>query len=154
MSAETKNLWRETPLIYSNHLSDRLDSHYEVYLKLEVSPFLKSRRRLLKDVYFHQTLQPAQSFKSRGISHFIRKQVELRGDTVHIICASGGNAGLAAAAASQVLGVKCTIYLPEGVDIRTRNFLTTLGAEIVVAGAVYGEALVSAEKAVTEDDNA
>lgn len=70
------------------------------------------------------------------------------------MCASGGNAGIAAAAASQTLGIKCTIFLPEGVDARTRQFLVNLGAEVKVAGAVYSEALVAAKQAVEREENA
>ncbi|KAI0033234.1 tryptophan synthase beta subunit-like PLP-dependent enzyme [Vararia minispora EC-137] len=128
-------LWRETPLLYSKHLSDRLGSEYAVYLKLE-------------------NLQPAHSFKSRGVSHFIRRQLEIHGSQLHAICASGGNAGLAAAAASQALGVKCTIYLPEGVDSGTHHYLAALEAEVIVGGTVYGEALLAAENAVANEENA
>ncbi|VDC07861.1 unnamed protein product [Peniophora sp. CBMAI 1063] len=133
---DTKNeLWRETPLIYSTHISKRLGDDYAVYLKME-------------------TLQPGHAFKSRGISHFIQKQVEARDPSLHVFCASGGNAGIAAAAASQTLGVKCTIFLPEGVDARTQQFLVNLGAEVVVAGAVYSEAVQAAVQAVEREENA
>jgi len=84
----------------------------------------------------------------------VRKQFDARGARLHVVCASGGNAGLAAAAAAQSFGVRCTIYLPEGVDARTWRFLTQLGAEICAAGNEYSKALDAAESAVAQDENA
>jgi len=66
---------------------------------------------------------------------------------MRVVCASGGNAGLAAACAAQVLGVPCAIYLPQGVDARTHAFLHNVGAEVVVAGRFYLESLRAAEAA-------
>jgi threonine dehydratase len=36
MSNMKNELWRETPLIYSTHISERLGDDYAVYLKMEV----------------------------------------------------------------------------------------------------------------------
>ena len=76
------------------------------------------------------------------------------GPTLRVVCASGGNAGLAAACAAQVLGVPCTIYLPNGVDARTHAFLHNVGAEVVAVGRFYVEALRAAEAAVRTQPNA
>jgi L-serine/L-threonine ammonia-lyase len=130
------HLWTETPLIFSNHLSTRLGrGEYAVYLKLE-------------------NLQPSHSFKYRGVSLFIQRALATHGPTLRVVCASGGNAGLAAACAAQVLGVRCTIYLPNGVDARTHVFLHNVGAEVVVIGRFYFEALREAEAAVRTQPNA
>ncbi|KAA1471236.1 tryptophan synthase beta subunit-like PLP-dependent enzyme [Dentipellis sp. KUC8613] len=132
----SQKLWIETPLIYSRHLSQRLDDEkYRIYLKLE-------------------NLQPSQSYKYRGLSLFVQYQYAIHGASLHVICASGGNAGLAAAYAAKRLGVKCTIFFPEGVAQGTRDFLQTLGAELVVAGRFFLEALRAAEEAVENDPNA
>ena len=66
----------------------------------------------------------------------------------------GGKAGLAAACASKALGLRCTVFLPEGVDASTIEFMQREGAEIVTAGKIYLEALKAAEKAVAADLNA
>ncbi|KAI9434000.1 tryptophan synthase beta subunit-like PLP-dependent enzyme [Lactarius indigo] len=130
------HLWTETPLIFSSHLSTRLGcDEYAVYLKLE-------------------NLQPSHSYKYRGLSHFIQRALATHGPTLRVVCASGGNAGLAAAYAAQVLGVPCAIYLPNGVDARTRAFLRDVGAEVVVTGRFYLEALRAAEAAVRTQPNA
>ncbi|TFY71758.1 hypothetical protein EVG20_g1259 [Dentipellis fragilis] len=132
----SQKLWIETPLVYSKHLSRRLDDEkYCVYLKLE-------------------NLQPSHSYKYRGLSLFVQYQFAIHGASLHVICASGGNAGLAAAYAANRLGVKCTIFFPEGVPQGTRDFLQALGAELVVAGRFFLEALRAAEEAVKNDPNA
>lgn len=56
------------------------------------------------------------------ISHFIKKAKENHGPSIHLIIASGGNAGLAAACAAHTLDVKCTVVLPEGVAQGTLFF--------------------------------
>ena len=57
-----------------------------------------------------------------------------------VIVASGGNAGTPAAAA-RALGVKCEVFVPEVSSEAKRARLRELGAEVVVTGAVYAEAL-------------
>ena len=76
------------------------------------------------------------------------------GPTLRVVCPSVGNTGLAAAYAAQMLGVPCTLYLPNGVDARTHAFLHSLGAEIVTVGQFYFEALYAAEAAVRTQPNA
>ncbi|RPD65899.1 tryptophan synthase beta subunit-like PLP-dependent enzyme [Lentinus tigrinus ALCF2SS1-7] len=126
-------LWLETPLIRSIHISSLLGC--SVYLKLD-------------------TLQPPQSFKARGISHYAQHAVRTHGPGVHLIIASGGNAGLAAAWAAKVLGVKCTVYLPHGVSQSTIDFMRKEGAEVVIEGDYYLQALQRAQQAVEAEPNA
>ncbi|KAI0049992.1 tryptophan synthase beta subunit-like PLP-dependent enzyme [Auriscalpium vulgare] len=132
---DAPKLWLETPLIYSSHLSDRLGPDFSVYLKLD-------------------NLQPAHSFKYRGLSLFVQRHRAIRGPSLHIVCASGGNAGLAAACASQAVGVKCTVFLPEGVSESTKSYLQKMGAELVVAGKFYMEAVRAAKAVVDREENA
>ena len=73
---------------------------------------------------------------------------------MHLIVASGGNAGLAAAFAAQALQVKCTVYLPEGASQRILEFFKIAGAEVVMFGNYYLQALKKAEEAVKADSNA
>ncbi|KAI0303397.1 tryptophan synthase beta subunit-like PLP-dependent enzyme [Multifurca ochricompacta] len=135
-SEHHSHLWTETPLIYSDHLSRRLgQEQYAVYLKLE-------------------NLQPSHSYKYRGISHFIQRTLAEHGPTLRVICASGGNAGLAAAYAARELGVSCTIFLPDSVEGSTHTFLRDLGASVVCAGRFYLESLRAAELTVQADPNA
>jgi threonine dehydratase len=58
-----------------------------------------------------------------------------------VIVASGGNAGIATAAAAKALGVRCEVFLPGVSPEAKRARLRDLGAEVVVVGNAYAEAL-------------
>jgi L-serine/L-threonine ammonia-lyase len=126
-------LWTETPLIYSSHISDIVGC--SAYLKLE-------------------NLQPSQSFKYRGISKFAQQCKDKHGSSVHLMIASGGNAGLAAAVVARVLEVKCTVFLPVNVSIDTQQALRKQGAEVVTIGEFYSQTLAALGDAVKKDANA
>ncbi|GFO10489.1 serine dehydratase [Plakobranchus ocellatus] len=111
-------LYVETPVLLSHQLSSK--AGYKVYLKLE-------------------NLQPPGSFKIRGISHMIQKSV-LSGACKQVYCASGGNAGMAAAYASHQLNIPCTIILPKTTPTFIAKKLEDLGAAVVIYGSVYDEA--------------
>ncbi|THH33988.1 hypothetical protein EUX98_g317 [Antrodiella citrinella] len=132
LAAANRDMWLETPLIWSPHLSERLNSN--VYLKLE-------------------NLQPSQSYKYRGISHFVRLAVQTRGPSVHLFVASGGNAGLAVATAAKALGALCTVYLPVGASERVKQFFRTEEADVHVQGNGYAEALSAARVASESHSN-
>ncbi|KAG2357659.1 tryptophan synthase beta subunit-like PLP-dependent enzyme [Suillus spraguei] len=108
--AQSENLWTETPLIYSSHISDIIGC--SAYLKLEHGP------------------------------------------SVHLMIASGGNAGLAAAVVAHVLGVKCTVFLPINVSIDTQQALRKQGAEVVTIGEFYSQTLAALRDAVKKDPKA
>ncbi|KAH9901158.1 tryptophan synthase beta subunit-like PLP-dependent enzyme [Cubamyces lactineus] len=127
------NLWVETPLIRSPHLSSHLQA--EVYLKLE-------------------TLQPTQSFKYRGITHYAQHALRTYGPDVHLVIASSGNAGIAAASAAKILKLRCTVFLPHGVSQPTIDYMRREGAEIVVEGNYYLQARKAAQKAIDADPKA
>ncbi|KAG2071654.1 tryptophan synthase beta subunit-like PLP-dependent enzyme [Suillus decipiens] len=131
--AQSENLWTETPLIYSSHISDIIGC--SAYLKLE-------------------NLQPSQSFKYRGISKFAQQCKEKHGPLVHLMIASGGNAGLAAAVVARVLGVKCTVFLPINVSTDTQQALRKQGAEVVTIGEFYSQTLTALRDAVKKDTKA
>ncbi|KIK42267.1 hypothetical protein CY34DRAFT_805099 [Suillus luteus UH-Slu-Lm8-n1] len=132
-AAQSETLWTETPLVYSSHISDIIGC--SAYLKLE-------------------NLQPSQSFKYRGISKFAQQCKDMHGPLVHLMIASGGNAGLAAAVVARVLGVKCTVFLPTNVSIDTQQALRKHGAEIVIIGEFYSQTLVALRDAVKKNVNA
>jgi threonine dehydratase len=52
-----------------------------------------------------------------------------------VIVASGGNAGIATAAAARALGVACEVFVPEVSPEAKRARLRDLGATVVVTGA-------------------
>ncbi|KAG8217432.1 tryptophan synthase beta subunit-like PLP-dependent enzyme [Butyriboletus roseoflavus] len=136
MSAEivpSSGVWIETPLIYSSHISDRLGC--SAYLKLE-------------------NLQPSQSFKYRGISLRLQEAKAQNGPGLHVFIASSGNAGLAAAVAARTLGVRCTVYLPVVVAKDTQDMLQKKGANVVLVGEIYSDALKAMYQDAEEDPHA
>mgnify|MGYP006196287065 CR=1 FL=1 len=92
-------------------------------------------------------LQVGGSFKARGMLYrLLANPVPESG----VIIASGGNAGIAVAAAAKALGVRCEVFVPEVSPEAKRARLRALGAEVVVTGAAYSqafEACVARQKA-------
>lgn len=83
-------------------------------------------------------LQTGGSFKARGmLNRLLSNPVPASG----VIVASGGNAGIATAAAARELGVRCEVFVPEVSSPAKRARLVALGAEVVVGGAAYADAL-------------
>jgi threonine dehydratase len=83
-------------------------------------------------------LQVGGSFKARGmLNRLLGQPLPASG----VIVASGGNAGIATAAAARALGARCEVYVPEVSPEAKRARLRALGAEVVVTGAAYAEAL-------------
>ncbi|KAG6821142.1 hypothetical protein H0H93_005362 [Arthromyces matolae] len=126
-------MWKETPLLYSSKISENLGVN--AYLKLE-------------------NLHPSHSFKYRGLSLFAKRALEKHGPAVHLVLASGGNAGLAVACAADDLKVKCSVYLPEGALQSTVDSLHRHHAAVQLVGRFYAEALNAAQAAVEADPNA
>ncbi|KAG6840704.1 hypothetical protein C0991_004948 [Blastosporella zonata] len=126
-------LWEKTPLLYSSKISETLGVH--AYLKLE-------------------NLHPSHSFKYRGLSLFAQRAISTHGPNVHLIVASGGNAGLAVACAARDLHLKCSVYLPVGAAQSTLDILRRQGADVLVVGRFYAEALQAAQSHVDREPNA
>ena len=85
-----------------------------------------------------EQLQVGGSFKARGMmNRLLANPIPASG----VIVASGGNAGIATAAAAKALGVKCEVFVPTISSPAKQAKLRELGATVVVTGAVYSEAL-------------
>ncbi|MGH8833340.1 MAG: pyridoxal-phosphate dependent enzyme, partial [Polaromonas sp.] len=77
-------------------------------------------------------LQTGGSFKARGmLNRLLSNTIPPSG----VIVASGGNAGIATAAAAKELGVRCEVFVPEMSSPAKRARLAALGAHVVVTGA-------------------
>ncbi|XP_007436771.1 serine dehydratase-like [Python bivittatus] len=107
----------ETPLLESLALSQAAGT--KVYMKLE-------------------NAQPSSSFKIRGIGYFCQ-QVVKKG-CQHLVCSSGGNAGLAAAYAARELRMPATIVVPRGTIEPTIKRLEQYGADVELFGKVWDDA--------------
>jgi len=82
-----------TPLIYSNFLSNLVGGSSKVYVKYE-------------------GLNPTGSFKDRGMTVAVSKAVEKGSDAV--ICASTGNTSASAAAFAARAEINCIVLIPKG----------------------------------------
>jgi threonine dehydratase len=85
-----------------------------------------------------EQLQVGGSFKARGMmNRLLANTIPASG----VIVASGGNAGIATAAAAKALGVKCEVFVPILSSPAKQAKLRELGADVVVTGAAYSDAL-------------
>ncbi len=94
-----------------------------------------------------ELLQHAGSFKSRGaFNNLLQAQVGKSG----VATASGGNHGAAVAYASQQLGHRARIFVPEISSPAKVARIASYGAEIVQRGANYAEALTLCDAWIAE----
>ena len=83
-------------------------------------------------------LQPSGSFKLRGVGRLVQQRVTEGARAV--VCASGGNAGMAATIAAAACGVPATIVVPQTTAAAVREVIAARGASVVVHGSVWDEA--------------
>ncbi|KAK3619410.1 catabolic L-serine/threonine dehydratase [Elasticomyces elasticus] len=120
--AANKKPWCRTPLIESANLSKTAGC--KILLKLE-------------------NLQPAGSFKSRGIGNYNISALQHASHTekVHFYSSSGGNAGLACVHAANFLGRPSTVVVPLSTKPMMIVKIKAAGAsEVVQHGASWKEA--------------
>lgn len=100
-------------------------------------PERAAQRVVLKCEY----MQVAGSFKARGaFANLLRRDVPAAG----VVAASGGNHGVAVAYAARQLGVTASIFVPTISASEKVARIRGLGAELVVAGDRYADALDAA----------
>ncbi|QJC57421.1 Phenylserine dehydratase [Polaromonas vacuolata] len=88
-------------------------------------------------------MQTGGSFKARGmLNRLLSNPIPDSG----VIVASGGNAGIATAAAARALGVRCEVFVPGVSSLAKRERLAALGAKVVVVGEAYSDALAACLK--------
>lgn len=85
-----------------------------------------------------EQLQVGGSFKARGmLNRLLANPIPPSG----VIVASGGNAGIATAAAAKALGVTCEVFVPTVCSPAKQARLRELDAQVMVTGAAYAQAL-------------
>src|SRR3981081_600447 len=93
-----------------------------------------------------EQLQHAGSFKSRGaFNNLLTRKIPPAG----IVAASGGNHGAAVAFAAMKLGIPAKIFIPSVASPAKIRQIQSYGADLVVGGALYADALVASEAWVT-----
>lgn len=89
-----------------------------------------------------EMLQHSGSFKARGaFSNLLLRQVPEAG----VVAASGGNHGAAVAYAAQQLGIPAMIFVPDITSPAKAERIRGYGAELVIAGSRYADALSASE---------
>jgi len=90
-----------------------------------------------------EQLQHTGSFKARGaFANLLLRKVPAAG----VVAASGGNHGAAVAYAAGVLGVPARIFVPTVSSAAKVSRIREYGAELVVEGATYSDALALSEQ--------
>ena len=90
-----------------------------------------------------ELLQHAGSFKTRGaFANLLLREVPPAG----VAAASGGNHGAAVAYAAKTLGVPARIFVPRVSSPAKIERIRGYGAELVVTGEVYADALAASEE--------
>jgi threonine dehydratase len=90
-----------------------------------------------------EQLQHSGSFKARGaFANLLLRPVPSAG----VVAASGGNHGAAVAYAAQALGVSAHVFVPEVSSPAKIERIRSYGADLVVGGATYAEALAASEE--------
>jgi threonine dehydratase len=96
-----------------------------------------------------EQLQCSGSFKARGaFANLLTRDVPSSG----VIAASGGNHGVAVAYAAAQLGVRAHIFIPTVAAAQKVDLIRRLGAELVIAGDRYSDALAAAEAFAADDE--
>ena len=96
-----------------------------------------------------ELLQHTGSFKPRGaFANLLTRPAPAAG----VVAASGGNHGVAVAYAAHRLGLRATIFVPEVAAPAKLERIRAYGAELVIGGAVYAEALAASEDFVARTD--
>jgi len=92
-------------------------------------------------------LQHTGSFKPRGaFANLLSRPAPKAG----VVAASGGNHGAAVAFAAMRLGIKAAIFVPKVASPAKLDRIRSYGAELVVTGEVYAEALKASETRIAE----
>src|SRR5215472_16737898 len=90
-----------------------------------------------------ELFQHAGAFKTRGaFSNLLQRPVPPAG----VVAASGGNHGVAVAYAAGRLGVRAKIFIPKVASAAKVARIREYGADLVVGGDSYGEALAASEE--------
>jgi threonine dehydratase len=94
-----------------------------------------------------ESLQHTGSFKARGaFTNFLMREVPAAG----VVAATGGNHGAAVAYAAQKLGKPARIFVPTVASPSKIERIRSYGAELVVTGERYADALAASERWAAE----
>ncbi len=114
---------------------------------LKRSPFLSARHGA--DVWLKlENEQPSGAFKLRGAANALAR---LPSGVSGVACCSSGNHGRAVAWAARVHGLRAVVFLSSRVPASKVERISTLGAEVRIAGATSAEAQTACSIAVAKE---
>jgi len=90
-----------------------------------------------------ENLQRTGSFKIRG-AYVRMSRLSAEERARGVVAASAGNHAQGVALAAQMLGIKATVFMPEGAPIPKLNATKGYGADVIFHGAILDEALTRA----------
>jgi threonine dehydratase len=94
-----------------------------------------------------ELFQHSGSFKARGaFANLLLRDTQ--GAGTGVVAASGGNHGVAVAYAAHRLGIPAAIFVPSVCSPAKTERIRSYGAEVVVGGDLYADALVASEKRI------
>ncbi|HKQ52720.1 MAG TPA: pyridoxal-phosphate dependent enzyme, partial [Pyrinomonadaceae bacterium] len=94
-----------------------------------------------------ELFQHAGAFKTRGaFANLLTREVPPSG----VVAASGGNHGTAVAYAAMMLGIPAKIFIPRVASPAKVERIRSYGAELVVTGELYADALAASEEWITQ----
>ncbi len=94
-----------------------------------------------------ECLQHSGSFKARGaFTNLLMRDVPPAG----VVAASGGNHGAAVAFAAMTLGIPARVYVPRVASPAKLALIRRYGAELVVGGDLYADALAESDRWAAE----
>lgn len=96
-----------------------------------------------------ENLQRTGAFKIRGAYNMIAR-LSAEESSRGVVAASAGNHAQGVALAASLLGVKATVFMPQGAALPKVEATTRYGAEVVLEGSVYDEAFDAAQAFAAE----
>lgn len=96
-----------------------------------------------------ENLQRTGAFKIRGAYNMIAR-LSAEESSRGVVAASAGNHAQGVALAASLLGVKATVFMPQGAALPKVEATTRYGADVVLEGSVYDEAFGAAQAFAAE----
>src|SRR5688572_12558115 len=94
-----------------------------------------------------ELFQHSGSFKTRGaFTNLLMREVPSNG----VVAASGGNHGAAVAYTAMVLNQRARIFIPSVASAAKVERIRSYGAELVIAGERYADALAASQEWISE----
>ena len=130
-------------------LQQQIDRRHIANVSPVIAPYVRRTPTLDIDgvVLKLELLQYAGSFKTRGaFANLLLREVPVCG----VVAASGGNHGAAVAYAAMRLNIPAKIFVPSISSPRKIERIKAYGAQLVVGGERYADALASSEEWIAQ----